>query len=83
MGNRIYRMSSSNSSASCRPDLLRVVLDLLRVVRVFTLSFHHCPYLSYILETQVLNSKHSFEASLAQPYRFTTPKKSYMPLVFF
>ncbi|KRZ08545.1 hypothetical protein T11_10519 [Trichinella zimbabwensis] len=25
--------------------LLRVVRDLLRVVRVFTLSFLHCPYL--------------------------------------
>ncbi|KRY97264.1 hypothetical protein T11_4064 [Trichinella zimbabwensis] len=38
---------------------------------------------SYILETQVLNSKHLFEASLAQSYRISTPKKSYMPLVFF
>ncbi|KRY97551.1 hypothetical protein T11_7978 [Trichinella zimbabwensis] len=38
---------------------------------------------SYILETQVLNSKHPFEASLSQSYRISTPKKSYMPLVFF
>ncbi|KRZ64688.1 hypothetical protein T10_7152, partial [Trichinella papuae] len=38
---------------------------------------------SYVLETQVLNSKHPFEASQAQPYRISTPKKSYMPLVFF
>ncbi|KRY98442.1 hypothetical protein T4B_588 [Trichinella pseudospiralis] len=38
LGNRIYRMSSSTV-------LLRVVLDLLRVVRVFTFSFLHCPYL--------------------------------------
>ncbi|KRY24620.1 hypothetical protein T4A_11506, partial [Trichinella pseudospiralis] len=38
LGNRIYRMSSSTV-------LLRVVLDLLRVVRVFTFSFLCYPYL--------------------------------------
>ncbi|KRZ15259.1 hypothetical protein T4C_7102 [Trichinella pseudospiralis] len=38
---------------------------------------------SYILETQALNSKYPVEASLAQPYRISTPKKSYINLVFF
>ncbi|KRZ75988.1 hypothetical protein T10_3422 [Trichinella papuae] len=32
---------------------------------------------------KVRNSKHPFVASLAQPYRISTHKKSYMPLVFF
>ncbi|KRY86724.1 hypothetical protein T4D_5520 [Trichinella pseudospiralis] len=45
LGNRIYRMSSSTVLLRVVLDLLHAVRDLLRVVRVFTFSFLHYPYL--------------------------------------